>query len=234
MAQPSTTRRPASDPVVLFQPFVATTVDLYFRDTGGHLGHTFWALTSTDGSRSWITETIPGSPVGNIAAGTYVPHGQGPPLEHHIFYVEADGALHQTWGEGGNGSWASQPLPGSPGNPTAANGGPSVLNYGNGSVTEQHVFYVGQDGALAQSWWDRHSWHSQALPGAPQGPPSAIECDDNENLQHALFTAPDPSTPPGGIPITWTIQQSWWDGGQWRNQTLPGIASDRSVLAVAL
>jgi hypothetical protein len=211
---------PASDPVVLYEPFGGTQYSVFFRDVRGRLVRTFWTFVDIDGTRGWVTEILPGAPAGNIDCGYYVPPGGGSDDgEQHVFFAEADNFLHQTWTSGAG--WATQRLPGSTGVPGHPYAGVSTLTYGD----EQHVFYA--PGKLAQSWWDGQTWQSQLLPGIVEGPPSAMRCDKGENLQHVMFASPSPK------PSTWTLQQSWWDGSQWQNQTLPGLASSPNVLAAA-
>jgi hypothetical protein len=131
----------------------------------------------------------------------------------HVFYIQADGNLHQTWTEPTSPTgWAAQPL--------LLQDGPVTSNLtavGNSLATEQHVFYAGQDGGLKQSWYDgRNPWQSQALKGGLAGSPVAIE------PQQVFFVAGDGS-----------LQRSWYDGANWNNEvvsTEPNSPSGTSLL----
>jgi Fungal fucose-specific lectin len=215
---------PASDPVALWNPAAGQgQYDVFFRDVNGNLGHTYWTVVDISGARRWSTETIHHvSPAGNIDAmitGVAVP-------EVRVFYVDAGGGLNQalnTQAARPGSPWPAESLPGETYLPNFAYAGLSALLDGS---DERHVFYV-RGGELAQTWWDGQAWHTQPLPGEPQGPPSAMRCDNGENLQHVMFATA------GNTSSTWSLQQSWWDGSHWRNQPVPGVASSPNLLAAA-
>lgn len=201
--------RPTTWPVAMpFYGNLFPELHVFFRDVGGAVGHTFWGL-GNDGSGAWFTELLPGKPVGNLAAGNFG-------LEKHVFYVEPDGLLHQTF-NGPAVGWTPQTLRGSP----VANSpfGLSTLDWTFSSFPfEEHVFYV-ENEQLGQSWWDGQNWNQQPIPGHPAGIPASIVTYD-ELLQHVYFVADDGS-----------LQQSWFDGSNWNNQTLPGSPLGVSVQA---
>lgn len=50
-----------------------------------------------------------------------------------------------------------------------ANGASLYYNADLGRL-EQHIFFLGEDGSLNQSWYDQNVWESQKLPGDPARP----------------------------------------------------------------
>jgi len=91
-------------------------------------------------------------------------------------------------------------------------------------IAEQHVFFVGQNGQLIDSWWDSisgHSWQSQSLP--VQSPPASdpiaacltIYDQSGKALRrelHVFFRGSDG-----------TLQHTWFDSANWLSETVAGV-----------
>lgn len=98
---------------------------------------------------------------------------------------------------------------------------PRALNPPPGAPSEQHVFFVGQNGQLIDSWWDSisgHSWQSQSLP--VQSPPASDPIaayltiyDQSGNALrrelHVFFRGSDG-----------TLQHTWYDSLNWLSETV--------------
>ena len=85
--------------------------------------------------------------------------------------------------------------------------------------TEQHIFFVGANGSLNQSWWDGRSWNSQVLPGSPASWPIALGWAPGHEL-HVFFKD-----------VSGALAQSWQNGSGWSTQLLPGRPA-RGITAV--
>lgn len=200
-------------------------VHVFYRDISGGLGHTWWGLGFGNPPQfGWFSEVRDGRPVGAVALATF--NG-----ELHVFYVVADGTLHQTVrvGYGSQGAvWSpSEQVPGNPRSHLPW-GLTTLVTYTSGASgqvpKELHVFYVGSGGELAQSWFTvGQGWRQQTLPGGPVGAtPRSIVVDapvfdkigaDIFSLQRVFFVE---------APGNQTLQTSWWDGTFWVNRPIPG------------
>ena len=96
-----------------------------------------------------------------------------------------------------------------------ANGAALYYNADFGRI-EQHIFFLGEDGSLNQSWYDQNVWDSQRLPGNPVTWPIAMPFYGNQYPElHVFFV--DAS---GGVGHTfWGLVG---DGGGWSTEVLPG------------
>jgi hypothetical protein len=155
----------------------------------------------------WCIEELPGFPCTQPPFGlttiTWQADGHAP-LEQHVYYVGASGALEQSWFTGRE--WLHQVLPARPA------GGPAAMaNDDHGAL--QHVLYVTAEQKLEQSFWDGSRWVVQGLPGAPsdarvfalatRGEAGSIE-------EHAFYVGR------GGV-----LGHSWWNGRSWTGEILP-------------
>jgi hypothetical protein len=217
--------QPASDPVALrWAENIAPELHVFFLDASGGIGHAWFAAIDLSDDLGWSFEVLPGSGVGGAITGaSYTHDGTPETAEMHVFYVQSDGLLHQTWLAGD--VWSTQPLSGSP----QLQFGLSAQDFNVPAYTsatrQLHVYYVGQSGLLEQTFWNSTSWVHQELQGNPYGIPSAIVCDDeNVELQNVFFAATDGS-----------LQETkWLAGSDWTNTVLPGSFLGDDVYAAEI
>lgn len=205
---------------------ISDELHVFYRDISGGLGHTWWGLGYENPPQyGWFAEVRDGRPVGAVALATF--NG-----ELHVFYVVADGTLHQTVrvGYGTQGAvWRpSEQVPGNPQGHLPWGLSTLVTYTADASVPDEvpkelHVFYVGSGEELEQSWFTAdQGWQQQTLPGRPAGTPRSIVVDapvfdkigaDIFALQGVFFVE---------APGNQALQTSWWDGTRWNNRPLPG------------
>lgn len=176
---------------------------IFYVSANGVLAQTWF---SPGNIPDFLTQELPGVPQGVPAA-----------IEQYVFYA-ANGApghyeIHESWWNGGGWSGPA-PLPGV----ITSDSRLLVYTYQpTKAPPEQHVFFIDENGTLAQAWWDWKSWKTQPLKGSPTrllGVLNDFDHDVGGNYfdteQHVFFRGTDGQ-----------LHQSWWNGIDWQTQMIP-------------
>jgi hypothetical protein len=207
------TGSPQADPVTLNYQGEEHVFDI---SKGGAIEQDYW------NGKDWIHQTLPGTAAsGSQLGGTDYVTGSGI-VQQHIFFTGSNGDLQQTYWNGK--TWINQTLPGQP-----AAGSPVVssMYITGGGTLQQHVFFIGSGDTLQQSYFNGSTWINQTLPGQPTAGQDTLVTTDyitggGTLQQHVFFIGSGD-----------TLQQSYFNGSTWINQTLPGSPSLAGGLATS-
>lgn len=172
---------------------------VFFRGPSGSLEQAFAQNSST----GFLKETLPGMP-GHIPAAV-LNDTDGQHVQSVVFVDESHDVL-RCWED--SGTWEIEQIN------AKASGSVIGGTYLSDGFLELHVFYLGPDGELEQSWQDRGGWHRQRL-----------------GVHPSLLLGVGTYRPDGGRVeqhVFWRdsnlgLNQSWYDGVSWQTQLLPTL-----------
>src|SRR5262249_25218068 len=118
--------------------------------------------TSFSGS-GWSTTPLDAWTRNPIVAGLFTPAPISGP-EEHVFYIDLNGKLRQSFIRFGGGAFVDQSLPGAPVSRLIGCGSYYPEQGWRGPARpEQHVYFRGLDGSLQHSWWNSEAWDTQRI-----------------------------------------------------------------------
>src|SRR5439155_644725 len=132
-------------------------VDVFWIGPDGAVGSTWW---DRNGPGPWATP-FPITRHGAASDGRLDATGSDEPHHGNVFWIGPDGAVGSTWWDrNGPGPWAT-PFPITP--PGAARDGSPVAAVSR-NPDHVDVFWIGPDGAVGSTWWDRNGPGPWATP----------------------------------------------------------------------
>ena len=185
---------------------IGITQHVHYLGADGHV-HELWS-DPVSGWRS--ADLMP------PAAGAAPRAAAGSPLigytlgnRRHVFYLGADGHVHELWSDPASGWRPTDLMMAVAGDAAVAAAGSALMGFTLGG--SQHVFYLGADRRVHELWWDPASgWHPSDLMTAAGGPPNAAAGSPlvgytRGSFQHVFYLGADNHI----HELRWTAVSGW-------------------------